>query len=146
MCPRFFKNIVISWSNIWLCANDLINYELNTKNCKFHWGDKGTTIFQCLIHNLLDVVAQTKFMSYLLWPAIKITIQQWSILRKNDYLGYSKEHLWFFSGQEMAPATDKEGKISSRRKNKLATSPNGNGGWYSSLVHADIRNFFCLKA
>lgn len=114
-------------------------------------GPKGTfsigetrelTIFQCLIHNLLDVVAQT--MSYVhlfIMTSDKNHDTTVKYFEENDYLGYSKEHLHFFR-QEMAPATDKEGKIFLEEKNKLATSPNGNGGWYSSLVHAGYKELF----
>lgn len=35
--------------------------------------------------------------------------------------------------QDMAPACDYEGKIYMEEKWKMATSPNGNGGWYSSM-------------
>ena len=35
--------------------------------------------------------------------------------------------------QEMAPACDYEGKVYLEEKWKLSTSPNGNGGWYSSM-------------
>ena len=38
----------------------------------------------------------------------------------------------------MAPATDYEGKIYLERKDKLATSPNGNGGWFGSLYNSGL--------
>lgn len=114
-------------------------------------GPKGTfsigetrelTIFQCLIHNLLDVVAQTKsYVHLFIMTSDKNHDTTVKYFEENDYLGYSKEHLHFFR-QEMAPATDKEGKIFLEEKNKLATSPNGNGGWYSSLVHAGYKELF----
>ena len=43
-----------------------------------------------------------------------------------------------FFKQEMAAATDYEGKIYLEEKGKLSTSPNGNGGWFSSLKNAGL--------
>ena len=34
----------------------------------------------------------------------------------------------------MAPATDYEGNVYLESKGKIANSPNGNGGWFSSMV------------
>ena len=40
--------------------------------------------------------------------------------------------------QEMAPATDYDGKVYMEAANRIATSPNGNGGWYSSIIRAGL--------
>ena len=96
------------------------------------------TIFQCLIHNLMEVVAQAENYIHLFVMTSdknhEVTVQYFE---EHDFLGYPKDFIHFFK-QEMAPATDYEGKIFLEEKNKLATSPNGNGGWYSSLVHAGL--------
>ena len=39
-----------------------------------------------------------------------------------------------FFTQETAPAADYDGKVYLEEKYRLATSPNGNGGWYSSMA------------
>ena len=99
---------------------------------------KELTIFQCLIHNLMEVVMQAgNYVHLFIMTSAKnheVTVQYFE---EHDYLGYQKEFIHFFK-QEMAPATDYEGKIYLEEKNKLATSPNGNGGWYSSLVHSGL--------
>ena len=41
----------------------------------------------------------------------------------------------------MAPASDYNGKIYLEAKGKIATSPNGNGGWFSSLDNAGLLTF-----
>ena len=38
-----------------------------------------------------------------------------------------------FFKQDMAPACDREGKVYMEEPWKISTSPNGNGGWYSSM-------------
>ena len=114
-------------------------------------GPKGTfsigetrelTIFQCLINNLLEVVQKTNAYVHLFIMTSdknhEITV---NYFQDHDYLGYPKEYLHFFR-QEMAPATDREGKIFLEAKHRLATSPNGNGGWYSSMVHAGYQELF----
>jgi len=46
-----------------------------------------------------------------------------------------------FFEQEMAAATDYNGKIYLEEKGKLSTSPNGNGGWFVSLKRCGLLNF-----
>ena len=56
---------------------------------------------------------------------------------ENNYFGYNKDFVFFFV-QEMAPSVSYDGKIYMEEKDKLSTSPNGNGGWFSSLVKAGL--------
>ena len=51
---------------------------------------------------------------------------------EKDYFGYKKEYVHFFV-QDMVPASDYNGKVYMEEKWKIATSPNGNGGWFSSM-------------
>ena len=56
---------------------------------------------------------------------------------ENSYFGYDKSYVRFFI-QEMLPATDFDGKIFMKSKYEMALSPNGNGGWFLSMIKADI--------
>ncbi len=56
---------------------------------------------------------------------------------EHGYFGYPKEDIYFFR-QEMAACVDFNGKILLEEKGRIATSPNGNGGWYTSLLHAGL--------
>ncbi len=56
---------------------------------------------------------------------------------KHDYFGYPKAEMRFFK-QDMAPAVDFDGKIILERKDTPALSPNGNGGWFTSLKRAGL--------
>ena len=55
-----------------------------------------------------------------------------AFLKEHDFFGYNADYVHFFK-QEMAAATDYEGKIYLEEKGKLSTSPNGNGGWFISM-------------
>ena len=54
---------------------------------------------------------------------------------ENDFFGYPAEKIHFFV-QDMAPSCDVHGKILLSEKGRIASSPNGNGGWYASLVRS----------
>ena len=58
-------------------------------------------------------------------------------LEEKNFFGYPKEYVHFFK-QEMAAATDYNGKIYLEEKGRMATSPNGNGGWFISLMNAGL--------
>lgn len=90
-------------------------------------------IFECLIHNLLDVVRKADAWIHLfVMTSDKNNDATIGFLKEHDYFGYQVEYVHFFK-QEMAAATDYEGKIYLEEKGKLSTSPNGNGGWFISM-------------
>ncbi len=63
--------------------------------------------------------------------------QTTSFWKAHNYFGYTAEEVHFFK-QDMAPAVDYNGKIMLERKDTPALSPNGNGGWFSSLQRAGL--------
>ncbi len=90
-------------------------------------------IFQRLIENLLDVVRQAEsWIPLYVMTSDKNHDATVSFLKKHDYFGYNKDYVTFFM-QEMAPASDYQWKVYMEEKGKISTSPNGNGGWYSSM-------------
>lgn len=60
-----------------------------------------------------------------------------SFFEEHDYFGYDRSCIKFFI-QEMTPAVDCDGKIYMSEKGKMALSPNGNGGWFRSLLKAGL--------
>lgn len=56
---------------------------------------------------------------------------------EHNYFGYDKAYVKFFI-QEMNPACDYNGKIYLRAKDEIALSPNGNGGWFLSMIKAGL--------
>lgn len=95
-------------------------------------------IFECLVNNLMDVVRQADTWIHLfIMTSDKNHEATAAFLKAHDYFGYREEYIHFFQ-QEMAAATDYEGKIYLEEKGKLSTSPNGNGGWFISLKNAGL--------
>jgi UDP-N-acetylglucosamine/UDP-N-acetylgalactosamine diphosphorylase len=60
-----------------------------------------------------------------------------AFLKEKNYFGYNPEYIHFFK-QDMAAATDYNGKIYMEEKGRLSTSPNGNGGWFVSMKNSGL--------
>lgn len=94
---------------------------------------KEVYIFQRLIENLMDVVKEAGcFVPLYIMTSDKNHEATTAFLKEHEYFGYAPEFVTFFM-QDMAPATDYQGKVYLEEKYKMSTSPNGNGGWYSSM-------------
>lgn len=95
---------------------------------------KEVFIFQRLIENLLDVVHQADAWIHLfVMTSDKNHEATTAFFKEKNYFGYRPEYITFFM-QEMAPATDYDGKVYLEAKDRISTSPNGNGGWFSSMM------------
>lgn len=95
-------------------------------------------IFECLVNNLMDVVRQADAWIHLfVMTSDKNHEATVNFLKGHDFFGYNAAFVHFFM-QEMAAATDYEGKIYLEEKGKLSTSPNGNGGWFISMKNAGL--------
>lgn len=90
-------------------------------------------IFECLIRNLQQVTdaAGCPIPLYIM-TSDKNNTDTIAFFEEHDYFGYGKENVRFFV-QEMAPAVSFEGELYLEAPDRLALSPNGNGGWFSSL-------------
>ena len=103
---------------------------------------KPVYIFELLVTNLLKVCKQCK--AYV--PLFVMTSPQNDeytkcFFARHNYFGYPSSYIRFFT-QEMAPCVDFNGKLLLQGRDRLAMSPNGNGGWYSALVKADVLRDF----
>ncbi|MCR5143823.1 MAG: UDPGP type 1 family protein [Lachnospiraceae bacterium] len=100
--------------------------------------DKTLYIFECLINNLMDVTkAAGKSIPLYIMTSEKNNDETIRFFEEQNYFGYPKEDVAFFV-QEMAAAVDYDGKLLVEEPGRLATSPNGNGGWFSSLKKAGL--------
>lgn len=90
-------------------------------------------IFECLIRNLQEVTeAAGRPIPLYIMTSDKNNADTVAFFEEHCYFGYGKENVRFFV-QEMAPAVSYEGELYLEAPDRLALSPNGNGGWFSSL-------------
>ena len=95
-------------------------------------------IFQLLIEPTLDIVRAADAWIPLYIMTSNINYQDTvTFFEAHDYFGYNPAYVHFFV-QELNPATDFNGKILLKSKYELALSPNGNGGWFSSMHKAGL--------
>lgn len=95
-------------------------------------------LFEQLIHNLMEVVKRADaWVPLLVMTSEKNNAETTAFFKEHDYFGYNKEYVFFFV-QKMAPSVSYDGRIYMEDKGKLSASPNGNGGWFSSLVKAGL--------
>ena len=95
-------------------------------------------IFECLINNILDVVRVTGHYMYLLVMTSELNHEDTvNFFREKEYFGYDPDYVRFFV-QDTAPCVGYDGKILLEEKGKIAVSPNGNGGWFTSLAKAGL--------
>ena len=60
-------------------------------------------------------------------------------MKEHDSFGYDPEMIRYFM-QDMAPASDYEGKVYMESRSRMSTSPNGNGGWFLSMKKSGVLN------
>jgi UDP-N-acetylglucosamine/UDP-N-acetylgalactosamine diphosphorylase len=96
-------------------------------------------IFECLINNLTDVVRQADntWIHLFVMTSDKNHDATTNFLKEKNYFGYNPDFIHFFK-QDMAAATDYDGKIYMEEKGRLSTSPNGNGGWFVSMKNSGL--------
>ena len=99
---------------------------------------KDVFIFQRLIENLMDVVHQAEtWIPLYVMTSDKNHDATVSFFEGKKYFGYNADYVTFFM-QDMAPAADYSGKVYMEAKHKMSTSPNGNGGWFLSMMKCGV--------
>lgn len=99
---------------------------------------KEVYIFERLIRNLQDVVEQTgSYIHLFVMTSEKNHEKTVSFLKEKKFFGYDEKYVTFFM-QDMAPASDYNGKVYMEEKGLMSASPNGNGGWFSSMKRGGV--------
>lgn len=99
---------------------------------------KDLYIFEQLVRNLQKVTDEAgAFVPLYIMTSDKNDEQTRAFFEEHDYFGYNKDFVKFFV-QEMVPAVDFDGNVLVEAEDSLAMSPNGNGGWFTSLVKAGL--------
>lgn len=95
-------------------------------------------IFEQLIRNLQKVTAEVGAdVPLYIMTSDKNDKDTREFFAEHDYFGYNKDFIKFFV-QEMVPAVDFDGNVLMEAEDSLAMSPNGNGGWFTSMVKAGL--------
>lgn len=95
-------------------------------------------IFECLIHNLKKVTDEAEaYVPLMIMTSEQNDAETRAFLKEHDYFGYSADNVHFFK-QETEPAVDENGKIFLNAPDQIVLSPNGNGGWFSSIQRAGL--------
>ena len=93
-------------------------------------------IFEQLIKNLMQVKMQAgAWIPLYIMTSDKNDAQTRAFFEEHDFFGYDSSYIKFFV-QEMVPAVDFDGNVLLESQDSLAMSPNGNGGWFKSLIRA----------
>lgn len=95
-------------------------------------------IFEQLIRNLQKVTDEAgAYVPLYVMTSDKNDTDTRTFFAEHDYFGYDKDYVKFFV-QEMVPAVDFDGNVLVEAEDSLAMSPNGNGGWFTSLLKAGL--------
>ena len=100
--------------------------------------DKELYIFECLINNLRKVTDEAGVsIPLFIMTSVRNNDDTVKFLEKHNYFGYDSSYVYFFIQDEL-PVIDTNGKLLLAAKDEVLTAPNGNGGWYSSLIRSEV--------
>ena len=100
--------------------------------------DRELYLFEQLFRNLMDVTEQAEAYVPMYIMTSNINHDDTvNFFEEHAYFGYPKDYVKFFV-QEMVPACDYEGHVYMESDTEVAMSPNGNGGWFGSMVKAGL--------
>lgn len=95
-------------------------------------------LFEMLIRNLQrNTDAAGAYVPLYIMTSDKNHEDTVTFFQEHHYFGYPAEYISFFI-QEMVPSTDFSGKLLMESPASLCMSPNGNGGWYTSMQNCGI--------
>ena len=99
---------------------------------------KPVYIFQRMFENMMDVVNKTgAWIPLFIMTNIMNDREIKEFLVEHKCFGYNPAYIKFFV-QDMSPCVDYNGKILFAKPDEFAMSPNGNGGFYSSLINSGL--------
>ena len=96
------------------------------------------SIFEQQMVNIQEVTQRTgRHFLLLVMTSIENHDETVKFFEDHNCFGYPRDRVKFFK-QDVAPTCDFEGKIFLNEKHRVSLAPNGNGGWYSSLVNSGL--------
>lgn len=95
-------------------------------------------IFEILMNNIKESAAQAgRVFPLFVMTSTTNNADTVKFFKANNYFGYPENQIHFYI-QSQTPACSYNGKVYLDKKHRVALSPNGNGGWYSSLVESGL--------
>lgn len=96
------------------------------------------SIFEQQMANIREVTERTgRHFLLLVMTSVENHEETVKFFEEHNCFGYPRDRVKFFK-QDVAPTCDFEGKIFLNEKHRVSLAPNGNGGWYSSLVNSGL--------
>lgn len=100
--------------------------------------NKKLSIFGQQMNNIAEVTKQAgAYFHIFIMTSAANRGQTVEFFKENNYFGYPENKLHFYV-QEQAPVSDYSGKVYLSEKHRVALAPNGNGGWYLSLIKSGL--------
>lgn len=99
---------------------------------------KEVYIFELVLKSITDIAKEAgTWIPLYIMTNIKNKDETVAFLKKHNFFGYPEEFITFYI-QDMTPSVSYEGKLLMEAPDQLSLSPNGNGGWFSSMVKAGL--------
>lgn len=99
---------------------------------------KEVYIFELIVKSITDMAkAADTWIPLYIMTNIKSNNETVVFFKEHNYFGYPEEYVTFYI-QDMTPSVSYEGKLLMEAPDQLSLSPNGNGGWFSSMVKAGL--------
>lgn len=96
------------------------------------------SIFEQQMNNIAEVTALTgRHFHIFIMTSCQNNDETVKFFEDNKYFGYPADRIHFYI-QDVAPTCDRDGKVYLDQKHRVSLAPNGNGGWYSSLVNSGL--------
>lgn len=110
-------------------------------------GPKGTfnigvtrelSIFEQQMNNIKSVTSLTgRHFPLFIMTSVNNNDATIKFFADHNYFGYPRDRIHFYI-QDVAPTCDYNGKVFLDEKYRVSLAPNGNGGWYSSLINSGL--------
>lgn len=96
------------------------------------------SIFEQQMNNIKEVTKITgRNFPLFIMTSVTNNAETVAFFEEHEFFGYPKDRVHFFI-QDVAPTCDFDGKIFLDEKYRVSLAPNGNGGWYSSLINSGL--------
>ncbi len=98
------------------------------------------SIFELQMRNINDVVKECGvYFPLFIMTSDKTDEMTRAFFKEHNYFGYDSSSIYFYK-QKVAAACSFDGEIFLEERDKVFFSPNGNGGWYNSLVTSGLKS------